>query len=245
MQVWALPQEVPEALLVVATHTWVPVLHEYVPFLHGALGGVHCPPAAHVTHDPALQNIPFPQVLPSATLPPVVQTGAPVLHDTLTEWQGGAVQFATEHGVQTPDELQTIAFPQFVPAGRFPLSVQTATPVEQEFVPVLQRFEGVHVPVEQAAHAPLLQTIPLPQLAVPFGTALPLSTQVWLPVAQLYVPVWHGLPEGVQVPVPVHATQVPDALQTIPDPQFVPAGRLPVSLHTSDPVEQDGVPVLH
>ena len=81
----------------------------------------------------------------------------------------------------------------------------------------------------------------------PSASAVPRSTHVGVPVLQDNRPLWQGL-DGLQAPPSLHAAHVP-ALQTICAPpdeeQDVPAGLLPLSTQTDDPVSQDVVPTLH
>ncbi len=89
--------------------------------------------------------------------------------------------------MQTPLLLHTMLVPQGVATGLLPVSMQTAAPVVQEFVPVLQRFVGVQVPAEQATQVPALQTLLVPPelQSAPFPRLVPLSTHTWVPVEQL------------------------------------------------------------
>jgi len=77
----------------------------------------------------------------------------------------------SEQGTQVP-LLQTIPEPHEVPFGWLFDSVQTALPVVQTIVPVRQGLPVTVqlVPAAHGTHAPLLHTIPVPQL-VPFPCA--------------------------------------------------------------------------
>jgi hypothetical protein len=92
----------------------------------------------------------------------------------------------------------------------------------------------VHVePSAQAAQAPLLQTIPLPQtLAVPSAT-VPVAVHTAVPVEQDTLPVWQGLSFGLQLLPSGQAPHVP-LLQNCPLPQVLP---LSAGLHV--PVEHE------
>jgi hypothetical protein len=96
-------------------------------------------------------------------------------------------------------------------------------------------------PTVQAVHAPPLHTRFVPQ-EVPFAT-FPDSVQTDAPVLQEVVPVRHGFPLTLQLAPAVQLTQLPVELQTLFVPQLVPAAtRVPVSLQTGVPVEQDSIP---
>ena len=93
----------------------------------------------------------------------------------------------------------------------------------------------------QAAHAPPLQTMFVPQ-EVPFAT-FPDSVQIGVPVSQATLPVRHGLPLMLQVAPTVQLTQLPVEPQTLFVPQLVPAARsVPLSLQTGAPVEHVSAP---
>jgi hypothetical protein len=89
--------------------------------------------------------------------------------------------------VQTPLLLHTMLLPHGVATGLFPVSMHTAAPVPHEFVPVLQRFAGLQLPVEQATQLPALQTLLVPPelQSAPFARLEPVSTHTWVPVEQL------------------------------------------------------------
>jgi hypothetical protein len=79
---------------------------------------------------------------------------------------------------------QTIPVPHDVPFGLSAFSMQTAVPVVHTLVPVRQRLAGVQAePAVQMTHAPLLQTLFVPQL-VPFASEVPVSVHVIVPVAE-------------------------------------------------------------
>jgi hypothetical protein len=81
-----------------------------------------------------------PQVVPLATFPEALQTGAPVAQAVVPVRHGMPVtaQLAPiVHAPQTPVGLQTMFVPQFVPGATFvPLSVQVGVPVAQASVPL-------------------------------------------------------------------------------------------------------------
>lgn len=75
------PQAVPRALLVDSMQTFVPVVQEFEPFLHG-LAAVQGSPAVQESQEPLKQTEFVPQLVPlSAGAPVSLQTGAPVAHD--------------------------------------------------------------------------------------------------------------------------------------------------------------------
>jgi hypothetical protein len=68
LQTWLVPQLVPLATLPVAgLHVSVPLAQEYVLVVHTV--GLHGPPAVHELHEPLLQTMLDPQVVPLAMLP--------------------------------------------------------------------------------------------------------------------------------------------------------------------------------
>jgi hypothetical protein len=79
--------------------------------------------------------------------PESVQTGLPLLHESVPEWHGaeaGAQLDPTAQVTQVP-LLQTMPFPQPVPLGTFPVDVQTDVPEAHEVVPVRHALPpGVH-----------------------------------------------------------------------------------------------------
>jgi hypothetical protein len=77
---------------------------------------------------------------------------------------------------------------------------------------------------------------------IPFATSVPASLQTGTPLLQASVPLWQGpIGDGQEVPA-AHATHVP-ALHTLPLPQPVPLGTLPVTEQTEVPVAHDVAPV--
>jgi hypothetical protein len=98
------------------------------------------------------------------------------------------------------------------------------------------------IPTVQAAQAPPLQTMFVPQ-EVPLAT-FPDSVQTGAPVSQEVVPVRHGLPLTLQAAPTVQLTQLPVEPQTLFVPQLVPgATRVLISLQTGVPVAQVSVPL--
>lgn len=114
-----------------------------------------------------------------------------------------------------------------------PVSVHVGVPPAQAIVPLWQALAGVQaVPEAQATHAPVLQTMPVPQ-PWPSG-ALPDSIQSALPVLHVVIPTRHGVVTAHDWPT-VHATHVP-CPHTMPVPHGVPSVKGVVwSTHTGAP----------
>ena len=207
--------------------------------------GVHASPAVHETHAPALHTMLVPQLVPFATLPDGVHTGAPVLQVVIPVRQGWPVTAQLAPAVQfpqTPVALQTRLVPHDVPAARFvPVSVHCAVPVEHTSVPAWQGFAGAHVaPAWQETQYPVWHTMFVPQ-DVPFARS-PTSVHNAAPVAQLMAAVRHGSSITVQVAPAVQATQLP-LLQTMFSPHTVPfACACCVSMQPGTPATQVVVP---
>lgn len=121
--------------------------HDVNPAWHG-LTGVHASPAVHPTHWPLLHTMLVPQVVPLATFPEALHTGAPVLHAVVPVRQGWFATAQLAPMVQlphTPVALQTRLMPHDVPAARFvPLSVHCGVPVEHASVPRWHALVGAH-----------------------------------------------------------------------------------------------------
>jgi hypothetical protein len=140
---------------------------------------------------------------------------------------------------------QTWPVPHAVPlAACVPVSVHTATPVEQSVEPVSHGLDGVHAaPCVHEVHAPLSHTLLVPH-AVPFAALVPVSVHTAAPVEQSVVPAWHALVGAHEAPC-VHEAHAPLS-HTLLVPHAVPfAALVPVSVHTAVPVEQSVVPVWH
>jgi hypothetical protein len=128
--------------------------------------------------------------------------------------------------------------PHDVPFGRLALSVHTATPVAQTFVPVRHGLVGVQaVPAVQATHEPLLHTMFVPQ-TMPFACDACVSMHVWAPAAEHIVrPMWHGL-VGWQASPALHPPPVPPVPPDPPEPATeppVPPGPEPPTLPPPPP----------
>jgi hypothetical protein len=147
------------------------------------------------------------------------------------------------HVTQLPEVLHTMLVPQLVPGESMPVATHISEPDVQLFMPVWHG-DGVQLPPPvQLTHAPeLLHTMPVPQL-VPAVSGVPLSMQVGVPPVHEIMPVWHGLVGTHDAPC-WQATHAPFA-HTIPEPQPVPSGLLPVSVQTGLPVVQEIVASLH
>ena len=122
-----------------------------------------------------------------------------------------------------------------------PVSVHTATPVEQLMVPVWHGLVGVHAAFcVHDLHAPLSQTSLVPH-DVPLAAVVPVSLHTGAPVVQEVVPAWHGL-VGVHGPFCVHAMHAPLSQTSLVPHEVALARLVPVSVHTGVPVVQDVVP---
>jgi hypothetical protein len=138
LQTMFVPHVVPLARFLFVSEQAIAGAQVCVPAWHG-LVGVQARPAVHDTQLPLLHTRFVPQVVPLATFPDAVQTGAPVVHDVVPVLHGMpvTVQLApTVQAPQTPVALQTRFVPQPVPAGTFTFrSVQTGVPVVQASIP--------------------------------------------------------------------------------------------------------------
>jgi len=187
---------------------------------------------------------PSPREVPRST-----QVGVPVLQDSRPLWHGlaGLQAPPSLHAAHAP-ALQTIFVPpgeeQDVPAGLFPLSIQTDDPVAQDVVPTLQALVASHAwPAEQETHIPARHTLLSPHtVAVPSGKGMLVSMHTALPVSQARTPLWHGFAGGQAEPA-TQGMQVP-SMHTLPVPHDVPLGLFPDTRQVETPVEQDVVPVL-
>jgi hypothetical protein len=240
-----MPHDAPLARDVVSSvHVAMPPPHASAPLWQGAVLGVQVEPAAHAMHTPALQTFPaVKQLVPSAMLPVVWQTEAPVAHEVVPVLHvvpDGVQALLAAHGLQAP-ALHTMSAPQVVPfATAAPTSTQVTVPPAHEIVPVWQAFAGVHaVPATHAMQLPPPQTLPDPH-AVPSAT-LPLSAHSGLPVLHVVMPTRHGL-VTVHAPPTLHAAQVPTP-QTMSVPHVVPSGTAVAwSVHVGAPVLQSSLP---
>jgi hypothetical protein len=247
LQTSFVPQVVPLAAFVpVSVHTAVPVEQSVVPAWHG-LAGAQVAPCVHALHAPLLHTSLVPHDVPLTVLVPVsVHTGTPVVHEVDPTWHGlVGVQAAPPAQALHVPLSQTSLVPHTVPLGAWdPVSVHVGALPEQSRVPVSHALAGVHG--DESAHAlqtPFSQTSFVPH-DVPFGRLLFVLVQTDPPLAQLVAHWVHEL-AGVH-PVPaVHALHAPSK-HTMFAPHDVPFDTsVPVSLHTTTPVEQSVVPVSH
>lgn len=225
------PHAVPGVFWVALAQTSEPVVQDVRPLKHALGFVVHAVPVVQLTHAPALQTWPTPQVLPAGRSVPSMHTVIPVEHEMTPALQTvGLLVHAVPavHAPQKPLLSQTWPEPQLVPAVFTAPSTQVEVPVVHEVTPSRQ-LEGlvVHaVPATHEMHAPVpLQTWPVPQVMP--ALAFDESRQRSVPVLQSLTPVLHGLPGLV-----VHgwlATQVmhwPFPLQTWLLPQVLPPSTL-------------------
>ncbi len=206
---------------------------------------VQAAPWVHDVHTPVVEQTMFvPQVVPAARKVRSVHTGAPELHSIVELVAHGlgvvGVQAAPSvQAVQTPVAEQTRFVPQLVPAARKVRSVHTGAPELHSMVAVAsQGFVEVQVaPWAQEVQTPVEeQTRFVPQL-VPAARKVR-SVHTGAPELHSMVAVAaHGFVE-VQAAPWRQALQTPSP-QTRFDPQGVPFGRVPVSLHTGTPVVQE------
>lgn len=209
----------------VSTHTDVPVEQLVLPKSQLFVGGVHGTLAWQKTQPPLSQTWFIPHDVPFGRLPVALHTGTPVLQEIEPVLQAAGVQVAPfVHALHDPLS-QTALVPQLVPLATCdPVSVHTGVPLEHESVPVSHTLLGVQaVPFWHMVHAPLSQTMLVPQL-VPLSTLLPVSLQTGAPDEQSMDPLWHGLDGTHELPW-AHAAHVPLS-QTMPLPQPVPFATL-------------------
>ena len=234
-------QVVPAATLPVVPHTGAPVVQLIAPVVH-AFPVLHAMPAVHVTHVPVPLHTPPVHGVPAGELPVAPHTGAPLVHVSVPVRQAGmpvAHAMPGTHGTHAPAPLHTPPV-HTVPAGTLPLVVHTGPPEAQMVVPVVQALPVLHAaPVTHGTHVPVPLHTP-PGHAEPTG-ALPLAVHTGAPLAQLMVPVVQALPVLHDAP-DAHVTHMP-LPSHMPPAQSVPAGELPVVLHTGAPVVQAMVPV--
>jgi hypothetical protein len=193
------PQLVPlESDDPVSVHDGMPPVHESVPLWHG-FAGWHELPAAHAMQVPLLQTMLVPHDVPLLAFPVTLHVDVPVAHDVTPVLQTllpGTHAALAVQDTQLPLE-QTRLVPHVVPLERAVLvSVHDGVPPVHDSVPAWHLFAGAQlVPAAQAMHAPLLQTMLLPQVRP--SAALPVAVQTELPVAQDVVPTLQTIPSGV------------------------------------------------
>jgi hypothetical protein len=199
LQTSFVPQGVPLVAFVALTHVVDPVEHETVPTWHTFPPGLHDAPAVHAPHCPALQTWLVPHGVPFAACPVCVQTGAPVVHDTVPVRHVlllGEQALPVAHVTHAP-ALHTWPVPQGVPSATLLRPVHVEVPVAHEVVPVLHWLPvGLHdAPLVQATQLPEEQTLFVPQL-VPSAAFVPVSVQRTPPSVHERVPTWHGFDDG-------------------------------------------------
>jgi hypothetical protein len=212
-----------------STHVDAPVTHEVTPFRHTDGFVVHAVPAVHATHVPLpLHTWLLPQVVPAAVLPVSRQRGAPVEQSTTPVLHGapGLVVHAVPaaHARHCPLPLHTMFEPHAVPARALSASMQPDD-IPHVTTPSLHGAPGLvahTVPAAHVVHAPVLQTLSVPQF-VPSGASAS-SIHCGAPVAHAIAPFLHGLPALVVHDAPdAHGMHVAAALHTCPTPQVAPA----------------------
>ncbi len=244
-QTMSVPQLVPAARNVRSVHTGAPELHSTVELVAHGLGvvGVQAAPWVHDVQTPvAEQTMSVPQLVPAARNVRSVHMGAPELHSIVELVAQGFVEVQAApwvHDVHAPAAEQTRFVPQFVPAARKVRSVHAGAPELHSMVAVAaQRFVEVQAaPWVQEVQTPVVeQTWSVPQL-VP-GARKVWSVHTGKPEPHSMVAAAaHGFVE-VQAAPWTQALQTPSP-QTRFDPQGVPFGRVPVSVHTGTPVVQE------
>jgi hypothetical protein len=132
------PQTVPFERFWVVSEQVIVGTQVIVPAWQG-LAGAQAIPAVQEAHAPLLQTRFVPQLVPLATFPDSVQTGAPVSQVVIPVRQGllATVQSAPAwQATQLAVALQTLSLPQLVPtATEVPLSLHTGAPDEQASPP--------------------------------------------------------------------------------------------------------------
>jgi hypothetical protein len=145
LQTLFVPQVVPLARLLPVSEQLIDGEQTVMPAWQRFVGA-QARPAVQATHTPVLQTMFVPHIVPLATLPVSVQTGAPLVQTVAAVRQGLplTVQLAPAvQATQLPEALQTLFVPQLVPAvTAVVLSLQTGVPVEQDSVPWWQGLVG-------------------------------------------------------------------------------------------------------
>jgi hypothetical protein len=174
------PQALPSRALPASTHMETPVAHEVLPLLQGLLT-VQATSGVQAPQPPFLQTMLSPQLLPSATRPPVSMHAAlPVAQESVPLWHlFVGVQAAPAVQFTHIPSLQTLPVPHGFPFAAGPEATQADAPLVQSILPILQGSLGSHVaPGLQLTHEPSgPQTLPVPH-AVAGGKNVPVSLQV-------------------------------------------------------------------
>ena len=123
-QTMPLPQLVPKALLVLATHSDAPVEQEVAPFLHGLLGWHEVPAVQAMQLPLPLQTWLVPQVVPPVLLVVATHWDDPVEQEVAPFWHGlvGWHEVPAVQAPQVPLPSQTWLVPQVVPGALFVLA---------------------------------------------------------------------------------------------------------------------------
>jgi hypothetical protein len=183
------PHEVPLATFPDSAQTGTPVLQVVVPVRHGLPETEQLAATVQLPQTPvALQTLFVPQLVPAATSVLLsLQTGVPVEQESVPVWHGFVVSVQGPFCWQLPHAplSHTMFVPHEVPFGLLPLSTHVTVPVAQVVRPVRHApLVGVHVvPATQAAHAPLLHTMFVPQ-SVPLACSFPVSMHDRTPLAE-------------------------------------------------------------
>jgi hypothetical protein len=243
LQTMLVPQLMPVGWLASSAQVRAPVAHEVTPVLHAPGLVEHACPPAHATHAPAvLQTMPTPQLVPAARFAPSTQVVAPLPEQLVTPClHAVGLPVQVWLATQAPQKpLPSHSWPpvQVVVFGLGVPSMQVDAPVTHEVTP-LRQIDGlvVHaVPAVQETQVPVpLHTWLVPQV-VPAGV-VPESTHFGAPPAQSITPVLQGAPGFVVQVLPAsHVTHCPLPLQTMFEPQAVPAPALsPSAQPAADP----------
>jgi hypothetical protein len=158
LQTLSVPHGMPFAIIPPASPQLIVGEQTFLPVWHG-FDGTQLIPSMHATHAPPLQTLPAPHGVPFGALADSRHTGAPVLHTVVPVRQGLPVTAhvaPATHVAQEPAALQTMSFPQAVPAARFMLvSLHCAPPLAHASAPLWHGLVGVHAsPAVQALHVP-------------------------------------------------------------------------------------------
>ena len=250
-QTMFMPQVAPADLEVPSTHVIAPVAHEVMPFLQ--LFGLpeQVWPAVHPTQPPEpLQTMLVPQLTPGDLLVPSTHAMTPVEQELIPLRQGFELpvqDVPAVHDTQPPAPLQTMLVPQLVPAIFGLPFAHVDMPVEHDAVPLkqtpglpVQLCPGVHMPQNPCPSQTWLDPQDMPAMTLPVP-----STQTAAPVAHEMTPTLQALGLPVHEAPPEHATQLPEALQTMFVPQLVPAALFVSSRQVWTPVVHEVMPSLH
>jgi hypothetical protein len=244
------PQLVPGAWKVLSTQVIAPVAQEVMPDQQTLGFVVQAAPAVHATQMPApLQTMSGPQVTPAGLLAPSVQVVVPPLQvvTPCLHTLGLPVQLTLAmQGPQKPAPSHIRPVPQTVVDGLGVPSTQVMMRPDAQDVTPFRHIDGLVVHACPAVHATQvpdpLQTRLVPQV-VPAAVSPP-SRHCAVPVLQSTTPVLQGAPGFVAQACPLaHPTHCPLPLQTMPEPQAVPAAAFAPSTQSGD-VRHAMMPIL-